>query len=167
MKQLPSTRHYAESRHIAASPSEVFDCIDDHNRFSSHMNKSSLMMGGGQMHTYVDQQQGKAVGSHIKMDGTAFGIFISLDEVVTTHEPPHKKTWETVGVPKLIIIGRYQMTVEIQPEKDGSYLTITIDYDLPTAFPILGKLLSNWYAKWCVRQMLDGTQVYFAQKTHE
>lgn len=154
-------RTYSESAKILASPSEVFDYIDDHNKFSSHMNTSSPMMGGGKMNTYVDALKGQAVGSHIKMDGKVFGIYVSLDEVVTEHVPPHRKVWKTVGIPNLLIIGQYQMKVEIEPDGPGSKLTVSINYDLPKSFVWLGKLLSGWYAKWCVQQMLYGTQQYF------
>lgn len=125
------------------------------------MNTSSSMMGGGKMNTYVDTLKGQAVGSHIKMDGKAFGIYVSLDEVVTEYVPPYRKAWKTVGTPKLLIIGQYQMKVEIEPDGPGSKLTVSIDYDLPKSFIWLGVLLSGWYAKWCVRQILHGTQQYF------
>lgn len=172
MTTQSKTRTYSESAKILASPSEVFDYIDDHNKFSSHMNKSSLMMGGSKMNTYVDELKGKAVGSHIKMDGNVFGIYVSLDEVVTEHVPPHRKVWKTVGTPKLLIIGQYQMKVEIGSDGPGSRLTVSIDYELPHSFVWLGKLLSGWYAKWCIQQMLHGTQQYFihsegGEKHHE
>ena len=161
MTSQTKVRTYSESAKILANPSEVFDYIDDHSKFSSHMNTSSPMMGGGKMNTYIDELKGKTVGSHIKMDGKVFGIYISLDEVVTEHVPPHRKVWKTVGTPKLLIIGQYQMKVEIEPDGVGSRLTISIDYDLPKSFVWLGRLLSGWYAKWCVQQMLYGTQKYF------
>ncbi len=113
------------------------------------------------MNTYVDELKGKAVGSHIKMNGIVFGIYVSLDEVVTEHVRPSLKVWKTVGTPKLLIIGQYQMKVEIEPDGLGSNLTISIDYELPRSFVWLGKLLSGRYAKWCVQRMLYGTQKYF------
>lgn len=42
-----TTRHYEESTAIPASAQQVFDFVDDHSRFSSHMSQSSWMMGGG------------------------------------------------------------------------------------------------------------------------
>lgn len=161
MATQSKVRHYSEQVKILASPAEVFDYIDDFHKFSSHMNTASPMMGGGKMSTYIDQLKGKAIGSHIKMDGKVFGIYIALDEVVTEHNPPHHKVWKTVGVPKLLIIGQYQMKVEIIPDGSGSLLTISIDYELPKTFVWLGRLLSGWYAKWCVQQMLYGTQSHF------
>lgn len=153
--------HYEESHVINASPNQVFSYIDDHSKFSSHMNKSSWMMAGGKMTTTIDQEKGQAVGSHIKMDGIVFGFHVFLDEVVIYRQPPRIKVWETVGTPRLLIIGHYQMKVEIQPVEGGSKISVSIEYQLPNTNRWLGKLFGDWYAKWCVRQMLDGTRAHF------
>lgn len=60
-------RHYEESALIPTSPEELFTYVDDHKRFSSHMGKSSWMMGGGRMDTSVDAGRGREIGSHIRM----------------------------------------------------------------------------------------------------
>ena len=120
------------------------------------MESSSWMMGGGRMAIATDDAKGQAVGSHIRMGGRVFGIRIFLDEVVTRRDPPQHKAWETVGVPKLLVIGSYRMGFDIRPTKGGSDLRVFIDYDLPSG-PIarlLGRLFADWYAKWCVDQML-------------
>src|SRR3989344_4477847 len=95
-------RHYEENLLIPTSPRELFAYVDDHKGFSSHMSKSSWMMGGGKMDVLVDEGGGRKVGSHIQLNGTAFGVKLSLDEVVTCYEPPFAKAWETVGIPKLL-----------------------------------------------------------------
>lgn len=154
-------RHYEEKSIVPATAEKVFAYIDDHTRFSSHMNKSSWMMGGGKMETKVDEGKGQKIGSHILLSGTAFGIKIFLDEVVTSHQPPLIKTWETVGVPKLLIVGSYGMGIEIKSLNDQSQLRVYIDYDLPPTNTWLGRLFSGIYAKWCVRQMIKGTREEF------
>lgn len=153
--------HYEESLVIPARMKEVFAFVDDHKRFSSHMGKSSWMMGGGKMRTSVDDKKGQEVGSHIRLDGTVFGVHLFLDEVVTQHEPPILKVWKTVGIPRLLIIGHYQMKAEIRPQKTGAHLTVSIDYELPKTKVWLGKLFGRFYARWCVQQMLTGTSNYF------
>ena len=158
-------RHYEESSLVPASAEKVFAYIDDHTRFSSHMNKSSWMMGGGKMETKVDEGKGQQVGSHILLSGTAFGIRIFLDEVVTSHKSPVVKTWEPVGVPKLLIIGSYGMGIDIQPQNTQSLLRVFIDYDLPTTNTWLGRIFSRVYAKWCVRKMIKDTRNEFIPKT--
>ncbi|HCE31378.1 MAG: hypothetical protein UT54_C0067G0015 [Candidatus Daviesbacteria bacterium GW2011_GWB1_39_5] len=156
------SHHYQEAALIQASPNDAFNFIDDHNAFSSHMNKSSWMMGGGKMETQVDEGNGQKVGSHIRMSGKVLGINLFLEEVVTEYNPPHRKAWETVGNVTLLVIGNYQMGVEIVPENEESKLKIFIDYDFPTGVSkLLGVLFGDMYAKWCVRQMLNGVVEHF------
>ena len=157
------SRHYEDSTLILASAEEIFAYIDDHKRFSSHMGQSSWMMGGGKMDTSVDEGRGQKVGSHIRLSGTAFGIKLSLDEVVTRYEPPYVKNWETVGTPKLLVVGQYDMDIELKPQKTHSVLRVFIDYDLPTTNIWLGQLFSGVYAKWCVRQMIKGVRDHFTK----
>ncbi|MDP3940949.1 MAG: hypothetical protein Q8Q49_01430 [bacterium] len=52
------TRHYEERTVIDAGPEHVFAYADDPNNFSSHMNNSSWMMGGGSMKTETDERKG-------------------------------------------------------------------------------------------------------------
>ena len=156
-------RHYEDSIFIPASSEEVFAYIDDHKGFSSHMSQPSWMMGGGQMNVSVDEGHGQKVGSHIRLSGRVFGIKLFLDEVVTRHDPPYLKTWETVGTPKLLVVGHYSMGIEIKPQSSRSHLRVFIDYDLPTTNVRLGQLFSGVYAKWCVQQMIKGVRNHFDQ----
>jgi hypothetical protein len=159
-------RHREATAFIAGSPESVFAFIDDHSRFSSHMSQSSWMMGGGGMRVDLDEQQGRVIGSHIRLVGSAFGLTLFLDEVVTRREPPTRKEWETVGTPRLLVIGSYAMGVEISGEGSGSRLRVFIDYELP------GGLLTRWlgvcfaglYARWCVGQMLTGVADRFVAR---
>lgn len=159
-------RRYQETQLIPASPEDAFKFVDNHTLFSSHMNQSSWMMGGGQMNTKFDEGHGQKVGSHIRMSGKAFIIPIALDEVVTERESPRLKTWETVGNPKLIIIGHYKMGIVIEPQQNQSRLSVFIEYDLPKKNVWLGRLFGGFYAKWCVQQMIQGTKNYFTKPTH-
>ncbi len=84
-------RHMETSARIAAEPHEVFARLDDQTRLAEHMSKPSLMMGGGKMTYEFDEQKGQSVGSQIRMGGSAFGLQVSLDEVVTERIPPRRK----------------------------------------------------------------------------
>jgi hypothetical protein len=150
--------HRESSAFIDASPEDVFAFIDDHSRFSSHMSESSWMMGGGRMSVEVDEARGQVVGSHIRLSGRVFGVSLHLDEVVTRRDPPTNKVWETVGVPRLLVIGAYSMGVQITPERGGSRLRVFIDYRLPEGSVTywLGRLFGGLYARWCIDQMLTG-----------
>lgn len=115
-----ATRHYEESSLIPASVKQVFEYVDDHSRFSSHMSQSSWMMGGGRMHAQVDAGRGQVVGSHIRLSGKVLGINLFLDEVVTQHDPPYRKAWQTVGTLRLLVIGHYRIGLEINSRNGGS-----------------------------------------------
>lgn len=118
-------------------------------------------MGGGKMDVSVDEGRGQQVGSHIRLSGVAFGITLFLDEVVTRHEPPRIKTWETVGDLKLLVIGHYGMGIEIIPQGPDTSMCVFIDYSMPDKNVWLGRLFGRMYAKWCVAQMLNGAREYF------
>lgn len=158
-------RHHEGTALIAAAPEDVFAFIDDHSRFAAHMSGSSWMMGGGRMVVDVDAAKGQAIGSHIRLSGKAFGIRLFLDEVVIRRNPPAVKIWETVGRPRLLVIGAYRMGVEIAVDTRGSQLRVFIDYDLPKGPTlVLGWLFGGYYAKWCVKQMLASTSERFREQ---
>lgn len=152
---------FQKSSEIPADPNSLFNYIDDHSKFSSHMSQSSWMMGGGKMEVFTDDHHGQAVGSHIRLRGKVFGIDLHVDEVITERKPPNIKVWKTVDNPRLLVIDNYEMRVEIFPQKRGSRLTVGINYELPSPNSILGKLFGSLYARWCVSQMLDGARKRF------
>ena len=155
--------HYEDSKLIPANADGMFSFVDDPMQFSAHMGESSLMMGGSTMDTSVDEGLGRAVGSHIRMGGKFFGIALFLDEVITRREPPHVKTWETIGAPRLLVIGHYRMGVEIESRGENSLLRVSIDYNMPDSNVWIGKLFGGFYAKWCVDQMIRGTYIHFVK----
>ena len=159
-------KHYEDSVYIPESPKELFVYVDNHKNFSSHMNKSSWMMGGGSMNTQADSKKFQEIGSHIKMGGTVFGIKLYLDEVVTHYDPPYRKQWQTVGDLNLLVIDHYKLGFEIEPKSNGSIFKVYITYYLPQSAGtrILGYLFGGMYAKWCVNQMINGALNHFPAK---
>ena len=159
-------RHHEGVVAIPASPEGVFAFVDDQSRLSSHMSQSSWMMGGGRMSIDLDEAKGQAVGSHIQLSGRVFGIRLFLDEVITRRDPPREKTWQTVGTPRLLVIGNYRMGLQITPGRPGSRLRVFIDYDLPTGWVTywLGRLFGGLYARWCVAQMLSAASRHFSPR---
>ena len=83
------------------------------------------------------------------------GLPLYIEGKVVRREVPKLKAWETVGEPRLLVIGRYRMSVSIEPRGDRSHVRIAIDYALPTNAPArwLGMLFGPMYARWCVGQM--------------
>ena len=86
-----------------------------------------------------------------------------MDEVVIKRRPPLEKVWETVGVPRLLVIAAYRMGVEITPQGAACALRVFIDYELPAGSITrwLGRLFGSFYARWCVQQMLTGAAAQF------
>lgn len=159
-------RHHESHRFVTAAPEAVFSFIDDHARLSSHMRESSWMMGGGRMTVELDEAKGHAVGSHIRLSGRVYGVRLYLDEVVTRRDPPTTKVWATVGASRLLVIGAYEMGIQITPEAGGSHVRVFIDYELPKGWATycLGRLFGGFYAKWCVDQMLVGVARAFPRR---
>lgn len=152
-----AVRSYEATARIAAAPQQVFDRLDDQVKLAAHMTRPSAMMGGGRMTYEFDAAGGRAVGSRIRMGGEAFGLKLFVEEVVTVRKPPHRKTWETVGFPRLLVISSYRMGFEVEPAAKEARLRVWIEYELPKT--PLGRLLSPplaaLYARWCVRRMVS------------
>jgi hypothetical protein len=120
-------------------------------------------MGGGSMSIELDEARGQAVGSRIRLAGSILGVRLSVESEVVVREPPLRKRWVTVGEPRLLVVGRYEMGFEIAPEADGSRLAVSIRYSSPTG--TLGRLLAaalgQAYANWCTRLMAEDAQTHF------
>ena len=153
----PLPHHDESSAFVSASPERVFALIDDHERLSSHMSQSSWQMGGGRMKTTLDERRGQSVESHIRVSGRVLGLELSLDEVVTERQPPTRKVWETVGSPRLLVIGPYRMGFEMTPRGSGALLRVFIDYAMPSSWPArwLGRVFGGYYAHWCTQSMVN------------
>lgn len=148
-------RHCEVTAFIPLPGEQVFAHLDQHTLLSSHMGKPSSKMGWGRMEARLDEHEGKRIGSHIRLAGRVFGMNLSVEEVITEYQPPLRKVWETAGMPRLLVIGKYRMGFELTPRDNGSLLRVFIDYELPARIPArwLGFLLGGYYAKWCTQQM--------------
>jgi hypothetical protein len=121
-------------------------------------------MGGGRMKTTLDEGLGQTIGSHMRVSGRLFGLELYVDEIVTEREPPTRKVWETVGSPRLLVIGSYRMGFETTTEGSESRLRVFIDYALPTSWleRLLGRLCGRRYAKWCTQSIVSDAVRHFA-----
>jgi len=157
-------RHHDEaSVRVMASPTDTFAYLDDPRRLSAHMESSSPMMAGTSMRIEMDELQGKAVGSRIRLSGSILGLALELDEAVTEYQPPRRKVWETLGTPRLLVIGSYRMGFEVEPVEGGSRIRLWIDYERPTQGigRWLGSALGRTYARWCTTRMLSDLRRQF------
>ena len=157
-------RHAECAAVIAALPQDLFAYLDEHARLTRHMGRSSWRMGGGRMDVSVDAGKGQQVGSRIRLEGRIVGLLLHVETAVVEREPPLAKTWETVGEPRLLVIGRYRMGFRIDRSAAGTCLRVHVDYDLPrSGIPHwLGVLLGPWYARWCTRMMVSDAQGHFS-----
>lgn len=158
--------HYESHARLQAPASSIFAYLDDHERLSAHMTRSSWMMGGGRMSIDFDQDGGRSVGSRIGIAGRIFGVELSLDEIVRERVPPSRKVWETTGTPRLLVIAHYRMGFDIVNRGDESLLSVFIDYALPRGGPqsLLGRILGGYYAHWCVDRMVRDAVKHFSKK---
>jgi hypothetical protein len=154
---------------VNAAPSDLFDHLDDQERLAAHMNKPSMMMMGGRMFYEFDAGRGRSVGSIIRLGGNFLWLNLFVEEAITEHERPRRKSWETRGVPRLIIIGGYRMGFEIEEVGPASRLRVFIEYDHPTSLVggVLGAFFAPMYARWCVKRIADDAKRTFAHGSFE
>lgn len=154
MKGLPC--HYESSATVAGTAAEVFAVADEPDLMMRHMSRPSLMMGGGALRCDIDALGGKAPGSVISFKGKAFGLSIEATEIIEERVPPSRKSWTTIGSPRLVVISDYRMGFEVAPVPAGSALRVWIDYALPRAgwTRFAGLLMGSMFARWCVENML-------------
>ena len=155
--------HHTEVDIATVAPS-LFAILDDHRRLAAHMEKPSMMMAGATMRVETDALKGQAVGSLIHVTGRVLGVNLAVEEVVTERVPPLRKTWETRGEPRLLMIGSYRMGFTIDAQRDRSRLAVFIDYQLPPRgfAHALGLIFGRVYAAWCTRRMAADAVAAFA-----
>lgn len=155
--------HHESSGLVNAPVEQVFAFLDDPKALAAHMDKSSMMMLGSRMSIDVDAGGGRLIGSKVRMQGRMLGIRLSLEEVITKRQVPAMKVWETIGMPKLLIISHYRMGFELTHNGASSLVRVFIDYSLPMNAPgsWLGHLLGAVYARWCTGQMVMGATRHF------
>ena len=153
-----------ESTALAHAPVDrVFAYLDDPKALAAHMGESSMMMMGSRMALEVDADGGRVIGSKIRMRGRIIGIPLSLEEVITERQVPHRKVWETIGKPNLLVMAHYRMGFDLTRQGDASLVRVFIDYSLPPNAPgsWLGRLLGGVYAHWRTKQMAGDAAMHF------
>ncbi|MES2178509.1 MAG: SRPBCC family protein [Gemmatimonadota bacterium] len=160
------TRHEEYEGVLDASPTEAFAFLDDPAHLSLHMANRSWMMGGSRMEIVTDDARGQRIGSRLHLGGTVLGMHLGVDAVIVDYNPPRRKRWETVGEPKILVIGAYRMDLELRMVGEGTSLRIAIDYELPqNGFPrILGHVAGRFYARWCTRAMVRDAALHFRRR---
>ena len=158
------SRHTESSVVVRVAPEAVFAFLDAHENIAAHMDRPTWAMLGGTMTSSIDKLAGKETGSVIRIAGRVLGISISLVEKIVERVPPRRKRWETIGTPRLIVMGGYRMGFDIERADDGCRVTVSIDYDVPEGLwgSLLGRLFAPAYARWCVQRIVDTVAHEFA-----
>src|SRR4029453_3483499 len=98
--------HAEATCEVRAQASSVFEYIDQPQPLPAHMARRAGQLGGASMAIETDAEGGRVVGSHIRLAGRMLGIPLYVEGTVIQREPPNLKAWETVGQPRLLVIGR-------------------------------------------------------------
>ena len=138
---------------VNADAQRLFEHLDDPRRLSAHMGRRSAMMAGAAMVLTTDAGAGRSIGSVYRLHGKVLGLELDVSSRVEEREPPRRKTWHTVGEPRLLVIGHYRMGFDITPLGQGCRLAVFIEYAWPERRPWLGRLLGSAYAAWCTQRM--------------
>lgn len=156
--------HFESVGEVTASAVELFDYLDDPRHLAAHMDRPSWMMAGGSMHLELDAAQARAPGARMRLAGGMLGMQLSLEEEVTERVAPMRKSWQTIGSPRLLIMSWYRMGFEVLPIAGGCRLRVFIDYELPERRPDrwLGRLFARRYARWCTERMAGDAVRHFS-----
>ena len=148
---------------LSAKSAAVFAWADDHARLVGHMGDGGWRMGGGAIRLESDDARGQALGSRLALRGRAFGLPLSVDEVIVEYRPPTSKVWQTIGEPTLWVIGAYRMGFALDEADGVTCMQVFIDYALPTRSRWLGKWLGAGYARWCTQRMAQDAEKVFSE----
>jgi hypothetical protein len=148
---------------VAAPPARVFAWIDDPANTGLHMSRPSMAMLGGSLRVEQLSPNAAGVGATYRSWGRVLGLPIDFTTAVTVWVSGREKIWRTVGKPRLIVLGDFQMRFLLAGCEDGTNRVLAIDYNVPTRFPgrLLGRVLAAPYVRWCLRRMACDAQLAF------
>lgn len=145
---------------IQAPVEKVFSFMDDLSKTGMHMSGSSMMMAGSKLKLEHVSGPEKGVGAGFRWSGKMLGFELDFTVVVTKWVENAEKVWETIGMPKLIILGWYLMHLKTEPVTGGTLVSLEIQYIRPRGFfyKLLSILFARRYAEWCVTRMLNDSK---------
>lgn len=152
---------------IPAPPEAVFKFMDNLSKVGMHMSENSMMMMGSKL--VLEQMPGpdSGVGATFHWKGKVMGMTIDIMESVTKWIENKEKVWETFGDPKIILLGSYQMALNLSLVSEGNtQVQLQISYTKPKGWfnQILYFFLAPWYCNWCLDNMLNDTKKTFERQ---
>lgn len=150
-------RSAGETVDIEASADDVFAYVDDMENVGWHMtDRSSMAMMGSRLTLELLSPHRTGVGAVYRYSGRILGFILDFSQTVTKYVPGREKVWRTIGEPRLLILGSYEMRLVVEPRSPASSrLTISIVYELSRAWGwwLVAVVVAGWYSRWCLRQM--------------
>lgn len=152
---------------IHAPVSAVFSHVDDIRNTGWHMTESSMPLMGSKLNLEIISKKPTGLGATYRWYGKVMGLTMDFTETVTQWERNRARVWKTIGKPRIIIMGNYEMWFNLKPVGDKTRLTFGIAYDLPRSFfwKIVGLLLAAPYSRWCLRNMCRDAKEALELKT--
>ncbi|MEO8590710.1 MAG: SRPBCC family protein [Flavobacteriales bacterium] len=158
---------YSRTILIHAPREAVFHYIDDIAHTGMHMTGRSMMMMGSKL--LLERLSPEATGpnARYRWHGRMMGIPMDFSIAVTKWVADREKCWETTGTPWMIILSWYRMMFHLEDEGSGTRATLSIDYSLPNQWfwNLMARVLAPWYAKWCLKNMLEDCRAALEQPT--
>lgn len=150
----------SETITINATTETVFRYIDNINNTGWHMMKRSMPLMGSKLNLEILSENKSRPGAIYRWYGKILGLTIDFSETVTKWVPNKEKAWQTIGVPKIIIMSNYEMRFLVEPFGEKTRLIFEINYDLPRSpfWKFIGFLLDGWYSRWCLKNMIKGAK---------
>ena len=150
------TRSLQETVVVRAPGTTVFAWLDEPQNTGFHMSRPSAAMLGGALRLERLSAQTTGVGATYRSWGRVLGLPIDFTTAVTEWAPGREKTWRTIGKPRLIVLGDFQMRFSLTSHDGGTNVVMAIDYNLPTRGigRLLGTVLAAPYVRWCLRRMV-------------
>lgn len=148
----------------AASPEEVFDCLDDLGVTGAHMTKSPMPMMGGKMKIEFLSAHKTGVNARYRCTGKVLWMPLDFTVVVTEWVNGREKSWETTGTPRLIIMSWFKIDLVVAGNDLRSRARLSISYEKPRGLlnRALCFFLADWYCRWCLQQMLNDAKKQLA-----
>ncbi len=158
--------HFSQTVLLNVGGERAFEFLDDFERLGAHMMRANWMMAGAHMRYEFDAARGRATGARVRLRGSMLGMDLDIEEEVCEREPPLRKSWITIGEPRIRVLASYRMGFELIRAPQGTSLEVYIDYVYPDRGidRWLGRLLGGVYARWCVRRMVATAREHLATR---
>jgi hypothetical protein len=149
-----------KNKKFHAPPDVVFDCLDDLGVTGMHMTKSSMPMMGGEMHLEFLSLHKTGLHTKYRWTGKALWWILDFTVEVTKWIKGKEKTWQTIGPTRIILYSWFQMNLKIETNSAETIARLSISYEKPKGIfsQILCFLLGSFYARWCLKNMLNDTE---------